>query len=239
MTALQQQLATESMSVAKGYRVRVESLSEGTTGRLSALLYTLFAASALVLVIACTNVANLMLVRNTARTKELAIRTALGASRLQLARETLFEALLLSAFGAVAGLVIAHWGLWLLKVFLGDRLPRLALANLNWPVLLLTAGLVILCSLAFGLMPLLTAKGRRVHEDLKESGRSGSGGVYRQRTRSFLVGSEVAFAALLLCGAGLLLKSLAGLLEVDPGFVTEGRFVTDVILPPKEYEPIP
>lgn len=239
LTILQQQLAAESMSVAKGYRVRVESMTEGTTGRLSLLLYTLFAASGLVLLIACANVANLMLVRNAARTKELAIRLALGASRWQLTRETMLEALVLSALGALSGLALAYWGLSLLKVSLGDRFPRLAVADLHWPVLLFTALVVILCALLFGILPLFAGKAQRVHEDLKESGRSGSGGVHRRRVRSVLVASEVAFAVLLLCGAGLLLKSFAALLRVDPGFATDGRTVADVVLPPKDYESIP
>ena len=235
MDILQRQLEQEATSVAAGYSVRVESLENALVGRFRPALLILLAAVGFVLLTGCANVANLMLARGVAREKEVAIRVALGANRARLVRELLLESGMLSLLGAGLGLALAYSGLWLLKYSLVAKVPRLTEAGLNLPVLLFTFALVVVSATLFSLAP-ITGFGRaNVHDTLKEAGRSGGGGVHRKRLRTTLVAAEFAFAALLLVGAGLLLKSFAQLLRVHPGFDIADRVTADIVLPTNQY----
>jgi putative ABC transport system permease protein len=236
MDTLQLQLEREATSVAAGYSVKVVSLDEALVGRFRTTLLVLLGAVVFVLLTACANVANLMLARGAGREKDLAIRIALGASRARLARELLAESGLLSLLGASLGLLLAYGGLWLLKYSLAAHVPRIAGAGLNPAVLFFTLVLAAVSAVFFSLAPILLQGRGNVDETLKQAGRSGSGGVQRQKVRTALIAAEFAFAALLLSCAGLLLKSFAHLLRVDTGFALAGRTTVDIVLPPDQYK---
>jgi putative ABC transport system permease protein len=236
MDVLQNQLWREATSVAKGYAVRVESLDDALVGRFRAALLSLLGAVVFVLLTACANVANLMLARGMAREKEVAIRRALGASPATLAGELLVESSLLALFGAVLGFVLAYGGLWLLKYSLVAQVPRLAEASLDLPVIVFTLFLAAASALLFSIAPMFGSASGNVHESLKESGRGGTASVQRQHLRTTLVAAEFAFAALLLAGGGLLLKSFATLLRIQPGFETAGRYTADIVIPADQYK---
>ena len=235
MTALQRQLENEATSVAKGYSVRVEPLENAFVGRFRPALFVLLGAVGFVLLTACANVANLMLARGIAQEKEIAIRIALGAGRVRLTRDLLWESVFLSATGALLGLALARWGLWLLKYSLAAKIPRLAEAGLRGEVLTFTLAITALSAILFSLAPIL-GLGRDIHGTFKEAGRTGSGGIRRQQLRTILVGAEFAFATLLLVAAGLLVKSFTNLLSVHPGFEFDNRIAADVVLPASEYK---
>lgn len=235
MEALQQQLAREATSVAAGFSVRLESLDHALVGRFRRVLMFLWASVGLILLIACANVANLMLARGVERRKEIAIRSALGASRQMLFKQLIVESSLLSLSGAALGIILAQSGLQILKHFLASSVPRLAESGLSLPVLLLTLALVVILTVFFSVLP-AAELGGSVAEILKEAGRTGTGGVRRQRLRSLFVAAELAFAVLLLVSAGLLLKSFAHLMRVDPGFATTNRLLADVVLPSDQYK---
>ena len=235
MDVLQHQLEGEATSVAKGYAVRVESLQNALVGRFRTALLVLLGAVVFVLLTACTNVANLMLARGLSREKEVAIRHALGASATRLAGELVLESGVLSLFGLALGLIFARWGLWLLKYSLVSEVPRLAEATLDIPVIGFTLILGVVSALLFSIAPMFASGRSNVHNRLMESGRSGTGGTRRQRMRTMLVAMEFAFAALLLAGAGLLLKSFSTLMQIQPGFETAKRFTTDVVVQADQY----
>jgi putative ABC transport system permease protein len=229
MDLLQSQLEQEASSVAAGYSAKVVSLDEALVGRFRTMLLVLLGAVGFVLLTASANIANLMLARGAAREKDLAIRIALGAGRARLALELLAESGVLSLLGAGLGLVLAYGGLWLLKYSLAAHVPRIADAGLKPAVLLFTLILAAVSVCFFSLAPIVLQGRSNVHETLKQAGRSGAGGVRRQKVRTLLIAAEFAFAALLLSGAGLLLKSFAHLLRVDAGFALAGRTTDDVI----------
>ena len=239
MDVLQHQLEEEATSVAKGYAVHVESLQDALVGRFRPALLALLGAVIFVLLTACANVANLMLARGLSREKEVAIRQALGASASRLAAELLLESAVLALFGAVLGLLFACWGLWLLKFSPVSQVPRLAEANLDIPVICFTLIVDAVSALLFSVAPMFGSRRGSVHDTLKESGRGGTGGIQRERMRSVLVAAEFAFAALLLAGAGLLLKTFTTLMRTQPGFETAGRFTADIIVPADQYQAVP
>jgi putative ABC transport system permease protein len=196
----------------------------------------LLGAVGFVLLIACANVANLLLARATARQRELAVRAALGAARGRLVRQMLAESAVLSLAGGAAGLVLAWWALHLLRVFVAERLPiqRLETVGIDGWVLGFTAAAALMSGLLFGLIPALTASGANLHDSLKEGGRAGSGGR-GARARSAFVIIEVAVALVLLVGAGLLVRSFARLLAVDPGFDPRRTATMRLGLPGSRY----
>ncbi|MBZ5596884.1 MAG: ABC transporter permease [Acidobacteriia bacterium] len=180
-------------------------------------LYALLGAVLLVLLIACANVAGLLLSRTTERSREIAVRTALGASRWRLTRQLLTEGILLCLLGGALGLCLGYWGVSGFPALADSKIPLMERVSLDWRVLAFTLGLSLLSGLFFGLAPAWHFGAAEPGETLKDRGRS-SAGTKRQRLRSALVVANVAIALVLLLGAGLLLRSLGRLLNVDAGF---------------------
>jgi putative ABC transport system permease protein len=199
-------------------------------------LFVLLGAVAFVLLIACANIANLLLARGAARSHEIAIRAAIGAGRGHLLRQALTESLVLAAAGGVLGLLLGYWGVIALATFGPEDVPRLATARVDWPVLAFALGLTVLSGLVFGLAPALRTAARMPHEALKEGGRTGSRAGSRDRLRNVLVVGEIALALVLLTGAGLLIRSAIALNGVDPGFDPRGVVAGRVSLPAVAYE---
>ena len=197
-------------------------------------MLALLGAVVLVLLIACANVANLLLVRASDRERELAIRTALGAGRSQIVRQLLTESLVLAALGGGLGLVLSAWGVDLLRRFAPAGTPRVDRIALDGPVLLFALAATAATGLLFGLAPVLAAARRRLAGGLGDGGRGGASGG-KARARRVLVVAELALGLALLAGAGLLLRSVLALQDVDPGFEPEGVVAARVILPSAEY----
>lgn len=200
-------------------------------------LLLLFGAVGFVLLIAAANVMNLLLARAADRQREMAIRSSLGAGRSRILRQLVVESVLLAAAGGLAGLAVAAWMLDIVVALGADRVPALVDVHLDGRVLAFTAGVSLLVGVAFGLAPGLVSSAHRLVTPLKEGSR-GTEGPGRDRLRRLLVASEVALAVVLLCGAGLLMRSLHRLQSVDPGFDTKGLLTFNIVLPAHRYREV-
>jgi putative ABC transport system permease protein len=200
---------------------RVVSLHTHLVGETAAMLWLLLGAVSFVLLIACANVANLLLVSAASRQKEMAIRTALGASRWRVVRQLLTESLMLALAGGVCGFLLALWGVTLLTRMLPLDFPRLQEINVDWRVLAFALTASVVTGLVFGLVPALQSSRFEVQESLKESGRGVSGSRRHNRLRQLLIVAEVALSLVLLVGGGLLFRSFLRLQAVDAGFTPQ------------------
>jgi putative ABC transport system permease protein len=209
-------------------------LHNDVVGDVRPALITIFAAVVFVLLIACANVANLLLARATARQREIAIRTALGASRARIVSQLLSEGFLLSSLGACGGLFLAWWGIDLLRVFGPQDVPRLASAAINGRVFLFTFVAAIFSTLVFALIPALQLTQPNISESL-QAGSRGAVGPESHHLRRILVVAQVALSLLLLAGAGLLIKTFANLRATKPGFDPSHAAVVQLILPKAKY----
>jgi putative ABC transport system permease protein len=218
-----------------GVGVTVRSLQEHIVGDVRPMLIVLLGAVAFVLLIACANVANLLLARAAARQREMAIRGALGASRSRVVRLLLTESLLLAVVGGAVGLLLAIWSLDLLVSLKPANLPRLAEIGVNRTVFLFTLAVSVVTGLLFGVAPALQVSRMDLNEGLKESSRGGTDSPRRHRMRALLVISEVALSLVLLVGAGLMIRSFSRLLAVDPGFKADHVITSFVSLPHSKY----
>ena len=221
----------------KKFTVEVVSWVDWLVRGFRPTLYTLAAAVSLLLLIACSNVANMLLARATAREKEMAIRTSLGATRWRLIRQLLMESLLLALGGAAVGSLLSYGGIKALVTVIPDgAIPHEAVISLNVPVLLFSLGAAILTALLFGLAPALQTVKRNVAEPLKDSGKGVSGGFRRGKLRNALVLVEVALSLVLLTGAGLLMRSFVALMQVDLGLNPDNVLVARLPFPRGQYK---
>ena len=234
LNVIAQRLETQHPESNTNQGVHLVGLQQDNVRDLKKTLWVLFGAVGFVLLIACANVANLLLARATARASEMNIRTALGASRWQLLRGVLTESGLLALTGSLLGLLLAIWGIDLIKALGSERIPQLQTVALSWPVLGFTFGLSVLTLLLFGLAPAWHSSQPNLNEVLKAEGR-GSSGTGRTRLRSALVVSEIACALVLLMCAGLLIRTVRQLQNVDPGFDYAHSLKMDLGLPSIRY----
>ncbi len=218
-----------------GWELRVVQAQDDLVGSSRPALLALLGAVVLVLLIACANVANLLLARATVREKEVAIRSALGAKPWRLARQFLAEGLLLSLAGAGAGLLLAAWIPKLVVAVNPSRVPRLEEASLDFAVVGFSLGIALLTAVAFGLVPLARSLSTSVAGTLKEGGKTSAAGSKGGRVRAGLVVAEVAVALVVLIGAALLIQSYRGLRGIDPGFHTEDVLTFGLFLAPARY----
>jgi len=218
-----------------GWTARMLTVYETTVGDIRTSLLTLFGAVSFVLLIACANVANLMLVRASARQREIAIQAALGAGRGRVVRQLLTESVLLALTGSAAGLALANWGVRALQQ-IGPRvgIPRAWEITLDPGVLLFTLGLALATGILFGIFPVVQMFRQDVYEALKDGGRTSTGQA-RQRMRNSLVVAEVALSLMLLVGAGLFIRSIGMLRGVELGMKTDGLLTMQVLLPRAAY----
>ncbi|MGZ8843274.1 MAG: ABC transporter permease [Pyrinomonadaceae bacterium] len=217
MSTLAARLAQQYPETIAGHGIKLARLTDVVVGDVSLALYVLLGAVGFVLLIACANLANLMLARVGARQKEIAVRTALGASRMRIVRQLLIESIMLAIGGGVVGLLLAIWAVsWVVSLG-ADTIPRVHEISVDPRVAGFTLLVSVVTGLLFGLAPAMQVSRPDLTDALKESGRS-TAGLRRNRLRSTLVVIEVALSLVLLVGAGLMIRSFAKLNEVDPGF---------------------
>ena len=211
------------------------TLHSDIVGEVRPALIVLLGAVALVLLIACANVANLLLARAASRSREMAIRTALGASRSRIIRQLLCESLLLAVMGGIAGLLLASWGVDLLGAAGQQGLPHLGKIKVNFAVGAFTFALAIGSTIIFGLIPALQVSRPSVNESLQQGAKGSTGSLHTNRLRAFLVVSQVSLSLLLLAGAGLLIKSFFNLRATNPGFDPQRLMTLQITLPRVRY----
>ena len=235
MRAIAGRIEQQYADTNSGYSTKIAPLRDQLLGDIGPTLWTLLGAVVFVLLIACANVANLLLARAGTREKEIALRTALGANPLRLVRQLLTESVLLGLAGGLLGLALAAWGIALLEQFGPSNLPRLEEVTIDWRVLAFTLGVSVLTGIVFGLAPALSSVRSDLNSILKTSGRGTTGSRSRARWRNALVVSEIASCVVLLAGAGLLIRSFAKLESVNPGFRPDHVLTMQIALPETRY----
>ena len=235
MDVISDRLAKQYPEFNHGVAADVKPLHDFAVQNVRQSLLVLVAAVGFVLLIACSNVANLLLARAVGRQKEMAIRTAIGASRRRIAVQMMVESVLLAACGGLAGLMLATWAVPLLATLAGANAPGAGAIGIDPTVLAFTVAISIATGLVFGLAPALQTTRVDVSAAINEGGRGAAAGTGHHRLRSLLVVAEMAMATMLLVGAGLLTRSLIELQDVSPGFNAAGVLVADAPLSPVKY----
>jgi putative ABC transport system permease protein len=238
MIRVARHIEEENPVTNEGFSVTVTSLRDGLVGNYRKALMILLGVVSFVLLIACANVANLLLARSTGRQKEIAIRAALGASRWRIVRQLITESLLLSVVGGALGLVLAVWGIDLLLAAIPIEFPFWMKFSLDARVLGFTLLISALTGVVFGLAPALSASKIELNETLKEGGRNAGAATGHRRLRSLLVVLELALSLILLTGAGLMMKSFMRLQHVNAGFNPTGVLTMRVPLPKAKYDEV-
>ncbi|HEV2914989.1 MAG TPA: ABC transporter permease [Pyrinomonadaceae bacterium] len=218
-----------------GWRVQLVPLYEQLVGKIRPALLILLGTVGCVLLIACANVANLLLARAAGRRMELAVRAALGASRGQLIRQLLTESILLSLCGGVLGLLLTVWGVPTLTRLSAGSIPRAEGIGIDYRVLGFTLLISLLTGVVFGILPALQSSSRKLTDSLREGRRGSTGGLLHKRVLNLLVVSEVTLALVLLVGAGLMIRSFLSVREVSPGFDPQGVLSIGIGLSPIKY----
>jgi putative ABC transport system permease protein len=233
---LAHRLAEQYPDTNKQWGALVIPILENNTRNVRTALFTLLGAVGVLLLIACANVANLLLARATTRQREFSIRAALGAGRRRLVKQLLTESMVLGILGGALGLLIGQWGLAALLAIAPSYLPRLQEISLDGRALGFTFGLVLLTSLGFGLVPALQGMKVNLVNALKDGARGSGDGGHRHWLRSSLVVLEIALAVILLSGAGMLMRSFARLVHTSPGFDPKGALWMSIGLPGRKYD---
>ncbi|MFQ5744452.1 MAG: ABC transporter permease [Acidobacteriota bacterium] len=229
-------LEREYPNVNSGWTSVLVPLHGQVVGPVRAALLTLFGAVGLVLLIACANIANLSMARAAGRQREIAVRAALGAGRLRLVRQLLTESLLLAIAGGALGLLLADWAVQFLVASSPGEVTRLGeQISIDWRMVGFTLVTSLVTGVLFGLIPALRTSRSDLHEALKEGGSAWAAGFRGLPVRSTLVVAQVALALVLLIGAGLLIRSLAGLMDIEPGFDTQDLLTMEILLPEASY----
>jgi predicted permease len=235
MAAIAAQVARENPDSNKDWGVALVPAHEQVVGRIGDTLWVLFAAVVLVLVIACANIANLLLARSATAARGFALCAAFGAGRWALIRRSLVESGVLTLGGGAIGLLFAWWGTRALRPLIPANIPRAETIGLDAPVLLFTAAVTIVSGLVFGLLPAWRAMRPNLLDVLQDSTRGATGSRTTRRLSDVMVGAEVALALMLLVSAGLLIRSFVRLTAVDPGYRTAGVVAAHVALPASRY----
>src|SRR6266478_5141953 len=235
LDAISARLAKEFPAEDSGWTICMTPLQQMMVGNVKSALLVLLGAVGLVLLIACANIANLLLTRATSRTREIAVRTTLGAGRRRIVRQLLSETAVLGLLGGAAGIELAYWGVQGLSSLLPASVPRVNAIRVDIVVLGFALLLSAIASCAFGLAPALFAANSNLQASLREGGgRSGESGN-RRRARNLLAAGEIALAMVLLVAAGLLLRSFGKLMAVSPGFDAQHVVKADISLPQFQY----
>ena len=236
MDAISAQLETEYPESNKSVRALVNPAQEQLVKNIRPAILLLTGAVILVLLIACANVANLLLARAVDRQKEIAVRIALGAGRLRIVRQLITESIVLSCVGAAAGLLITAWVVSFLTSSAVAALPRMHNVAIEWRVIVFAFALAVITGLIFGVVPALYATRTPIRASLNEESRGGSGSTRQRKLHASLVVVEIGLALVLLVGAGLLLRSFAKLTNVPPGFDPGNLFIVNLPLSPQRYQ---
>jgi len=236
LTGIARRLESEYPDANSGVKLRLVPLHTQVTGKFRPALLLLFGAVGLVLLIACANIINLMLVRSAGRQREIAVRAALGAGRLRLLRQLLTESITLSVLGGAAGILLGSWGVNALLALNPIAIPSYNKISVNMTVLVFTLVISVVTGIVFGLAPAWQTLRVDLNSALKEGGRGAVAEAGQRRLSSLLVIAEMAMAMVLLIGAGLLMRSFERLLDVQPGFTTENLLTMQIGLPNASYQ---